>query len=550
MLKQYSELGDSQYDLCIIGAGPAGIVLALEYAKLHPAGQVLLVEYGPPQDPAGRNQLDDTIQITNPANHHPPYECTNKGIGGTSATWGGRCVMYDEVDFADRPIVAGGCTWDSSLMKEVQTFVPTASEYFECGTGAFNTHDISAFTSARIAEGFREGDVTDSVVERWSMPTRFGPRYQPTLEQAGNITVIQGAEARSFRLSGQQVTACEIRDVASGQPFTIRAKVFTLAAGCQETTRLLLRNKDLFTAIGGPPASLGKYYQGHISGKIASIRFHGDPRKTDYGFMRDDEGIYFRRRLQLSTEALCRHNLLNTALWLDNPLYFDPSHKSGAMSFMYLAMLIPVIGKRLAPPAIAHSITKGKVNKIGRHFWNIIRGLPGSLLTPAIIFFKRYCLKRKLPGVFLYSPENKYALHFHAEQVPDPANRMELGPDGETLVLHYDLVEDDITSVIRTHEVLDETLRSQGCGELQYWFTSEELPAAIREMSRDGIHQSGTTRIADSPEGGVVDRDLKVWGTSNLYVCSTSVFPTSGQANPTFLIGAFAVRLANSLARL
>ena len=47
-------------------------------------------------------------------------------------------------------------------------------------------------------------------------------------------------------------------------------------------------------------------------------------------------------------------------------------------------------------------------------------------------------------------------------------------------------------------------------------------------MSRDGIHQSGTTRIADSAERGVLDKDLKVFGTNNLYVCSSSAFPTSG----------------------
>jgi choline dehydrogenase-like flavoprotein len=82
---------------------------------------------------------------------------------------------------------------------------------------------------------------------------------------------------------------------------------------------------------------------------------------------------------------------------------------------------------------------------------------------------------------------------------------------------------------------------------LKYWFSKDELSDAIRAMSRDGIHQSGTTRIADSAERGVLDTDLKVFGTSNLYVCSSSAFPTSGQANPTFLLGAYAVRLAHHL---
>ena len=213
-------------------------------------------------------------------------------------------------------------------------------------------------------------------------------------------------------------------------------------------------------------------------------------------------------------------------------------------------MITPILGKRLAPPAIANSITKGKVTGLWQHVGNVLRGLPGSLWNPASVFFRRYCLKRKLPGICLFSGANQYALHFHAEQVPDANNRMVLSDDGETLEIHYHLTDRDIDSVIRSHQLLDSWLKQCGCGELKYWFSKEEIVDAIRAMSRDGIHQSGTTRIADSAEWGVLDKDLKVFGTNNLYVCSSSAFPTSGQANPTFLLGAYAVRLAHHLSNL
>ena len=210
-------------------------------------------------------------------------------------------------------------------------------------------------------------------------------------------------------------------------------------------------------------------------------------------------------------------------------------------------MISPIIGKRLAPRAIANSITKGKFYKIHRHFWNVIKDLPGSLMIPAMIFYRRYCVQRKLPQIFLFNPQNYYALHFHAEQIPSPSNRMCLDKDGETLEIRYELTDDDISSVIRLHEILDQWLRKCGCGHLVYWFPRENLSKEIRQMSKDGVHQSGTTRIADSPDQGVVDRDLRVWGTKNLYVCSSSVLPTSGQANPTFFTGVLAVKLAEHL---
>jgi hypothetical protein len=536
------------YDLCIVGAGPAGLILALEYQKLQPSHRVLLIEYGV-DCRNSKNRLDDSINIVEPKNHHLPYECTNKGLGGSSASWGGRCVMYDEIDFMPRSILDGQCTWNIALLHESKKFAGPAAAYFECGEAKFNLEEIPDYASSRIAENFQDGEVTDSIIERYSMPTRFGERYRAELESSTTIHLLAGWEVfllETATSDGTISTVC-IRDESRMRTGKIKTRKVVLAAGAQETTRLLLRNKQVFTKRGGQPEALGKYYQGHVSGKIASVRFYGDPKKTHYGFIRTCEGVYLRRRLQLSTEALLKNNLLNTALWLDNPLYVDPRHRNGAMSFMYLAMITPILGKRLAPPAIAQSITKGKVAGIPQHLKNIIKDFPKSLAIPATTFYSRYCIKRKLPGVFLYSPRNLYALHFHSEQIPVPENRMELSADGETLDIHYKYTDQDVDSIIRTHELLDKWLRQCKCGELTYWYPKNELSAAIHSMSIDGLHQVGTTRIAATADAGVVDDNLKVWGTSNLYVCSSSVFPTSGQANPTFLLGVFAVRLAHQL---
>lgn len=539
---------ESEYDLCIVGSGPAGIILALEYNRICPNKKILLVEYGVRGKPM-ENGLDDSIKNMNPINHHDPYESTNKGLGGSSATWGGRCVMYNEIDFTDRKIIKEGCTWDKTLLDQIDRFLPIAANYFECGSPIFNLHDLLETSYKPIAENFIEGIVTDSFIERWSLPTRFGIRYANDILNKKEITLVEGFEARDFLIekNSKNVSSLIIRDAETNELHTVNSRNFVLAAGGQETTRILLRNPDLFGNIGGTPISLGKYYQGHLSGKIASVKFKGDPKKTEYGFSRDQYGTYIRRRFQFTADFLKSQNLLNTAIWLDNPLYFDPRHRSGAMSLMYLIMITPILGKKLAPPAIAHSITKGKITGIGQHLLNIIKDLPGSLLTPAAIFYKRYVLKRKLPGVFLYSPDNQYALHFHAEQIPDVNNAMKLDGDGETLIIDYGFTNDDIDSVIKLHAALDEWLRKCNCGELEYWFTKEELPDAIKKMSRDGLHQCGTTRIASSPKRGVVDGDLKLWGVNNIFVCSSSVFPTSGQANPTFFLGAFAARLAEHL---
>jgi choline dehydrogenase-like flavoprotein len=105
----------------------------------------------------------------------------------------------------------------------------------------------------------------------------------------------------------------------------------------------------------------------------------------------------------------------------------------------------------------------------------------------------------------------------------------------------------DVASVERAMRELDRALRDAGVGHLEFLF--DDIAAGVREclLRASGFHQTGTTRMAATAADGVVDANLSVFGTENLFVASTSTFPTSSQANPTLTGIAFAVRLAQHL---
>ena len=115
-------------------------------------------------------------------------------------------------------------------------------------------------------------------------------------------------------------------------------------------------------------------------------------------------------------------------------------------------------------------------------------------------------------------------------------------------IIDLRFTEQDVQSVIDSHAVLDEALRANGIGRLEYWYPAEQLRERVYAQATDGFHQVGTTRMGNDPAQSVVDAELKVHGVENLYVASSSVFPTTGQANSTLLAVAFAVRLAARLA--
>ena len=101
----------------------------------------------------------------------------------------------------------------------------------------------------------------------------------------------------------------------------------------------------------------------------------------------------------------------------------------------------------------------------------------------------------------------------------------------------------------RFAEVVRDEFRRSDLGEVTLDDWIRDGSSAWVNHINDQFHHIGTTRMHDSPHHGVVDRDCKVHGISNLYVGSSAVFPTSGHSNPTLTIIALCMRLSDKLKR-
>jgi choline dehydrogenase-like flavoprotein len=148
------------------------------------------------------------------------------------------------------------------------------------------------------------------------------------------------------------------------------------------------------------------------------------------------------------------------------------------------------------------------------------------------------------------SASNVDSLMYHGEHLPNDDSYVEPTSSHDQLGVprlrtHLRFSENDVENVLRAHRALDEFLREHALGRLVY--RHDDLRAAVRAQLSGGYHQAGTTRMSDSPQDGVVDRNLAVHGFDDLYVASSSVFVTSGQANSTFMVIALALRLVDHL---
>lgn len=238
------------------------------------------------------------------------------------------------------------------------------------------------------------------------------------------------------------------------------------------------------------------------------------------------------------------------AAWLINPEIADPSHRSGVLSFAYLALSSP-LGRHVASETLRRSVTtRSSPTPRREHVRNVVRDIGPAGRFAVSFGYRRLVPRRRAPGFSVYSDANTYRLNYHAEQVPNPDSRVTLAEQTDELGvprLRIDLrlSGQDVDSIVRAHRHWDAYLRRHDRGRLE--FLSDDLEASVREQFVAGTHQVGTTRMSGRPEDGVVGPDLAVHGFDDLYVASSSAFPTSGQANSTFTLVAFAVRLADHL---
>lgn len=530
--KAYMASADTETtDVCIVGAGPVGLALAFKLEELGISVTLVEMGAGGATDDAGAGG----IEFTN-GHHAPSLAMSRPGIGGASALWGGRCVTFDDIDLQKRDHVPFS-GWPISH-EELRRHYPEALTFLNCNAAepAFEAIDVS------------DHAVDTNALERWSRSPDLGPVYGERLKASKRIrlvnTIVTGI---TLDASGGRVEG--LATYSAGQESQITARTFVLAGGGLENVRLLLALRERQPeALGGTSGPLGRFYQGHLTGYIAMLQFDKPGRASHFAFNVDDENYVFRRRLQIVPEIQAEEGLLNCVFWIDAISVADPAHASGALSLIYLFLKMFGLYRRLsnglAPTA------KGPENIDRRQHWRNIRAdrrlvfdLFGSLLN---------MLERRIePWRTLINPKGRYLLRYHAEQVPNPESRVHLQQGGAgrqaALVVDYQVVEQDVSSVLKSHEVLDTWLRRTGLGRLEYLHDAAQRRQAVLSQAFDGYHQIGLSRMSDTPDDGVTDANCRVHGIGNLYLAGSGLFPTGGHANPTLPAVALALRLAEHL---
>lgn len=536
-------------DLCIVGGGAAAISVALEY--MQSGRKVVVVPGGGPNQTAAAIDLYRG-SIDRPGTHEPLEENRLRMWGGTTTVWGGRCLPFDPIDFEERSWIPDS-GWPIGL-DELKDYIARANKLSEAGVADFDARSVFPEKQDELLRGFDNKDFATWPLERWSIPTDYSKRYRADLEAAPNVRVLMHAHATHLQMdpSGKRIqhvnAACK-----PGRVFKIEAKMTVIACGALENARLMLAARDVLPdGIGNGHDLVGRYYQSHRFGVCGYVKLKDPSKDFIYEFEKDKEGVYCRRRFWLTPEAQEQHQTANVIGFFFRSVSDESEHRNAMVS---LVMLVKTLlgGARKGPKRL-FQIIKDQRRELLSHCWIVLKDGPAIFGQVAAVAYTRFIQKRRLPIVLPPRKSNVFPLFYQTEHVPLRDSRVVLNHSSTDdfgmprLETRIRFAEVDFHTIRTFVDLFRKRLEESGLGTFHLSDAEKEFLAhPEKKKFNSNAHNIGTTRISRTPETGVVDLDCKVHGVENLYVAGSSVFPTSSHANPTLMIIALALRLADHL---
>lgn len=527
---QFADKACIRADICIVGAGAAGITLAhaLDGGRLT----VCLVESGSFKVSEDLQSLYSLDSVGYPVRTN--FMSRARYFGGSCNLWAGRTMKLCPIDLIERDWVAYS-GWPIGY-EELERYYPQAGRVlrlpaFETFENGRNLPQGGAEEAALLGHGKLQ-----PAVALWATkPLRFGSVYRRQLKASRNVTTCINANVTEFvaSISGSRVKAVTARAV-TGRQLTIEADNYVLACGGLESARLLLVSRTQHpNGMGNAYDVVGRFFQDHprtIFGRIKLAR----PVSLPYLLGMPISSGKVQIGLRLSDRMQRAERLLNSYVSLEPQL--SPLAELQYESAVNAAKILLKRG---------HA---GRRSDVFRRHRGELRDMI-YLLTPKEIMphsvYRLYAwLKRRIRRTTTAS--HLTVINF-CEQAPNPLSRVYLSDKRDalgmqTLVLDWRLTEHEPRSINRLHEVLGQAVESVGLGTLE---TNPQDIAVARFT--DASHHIGTLRMSSNPKTGVVDEHCRVHGLENLYVAGSAVFPTAGHANPTLTIVALALRLADRL---
>jgi choline dehydrogenase-like flavoprotein len=560
-------------DLIVVGGGPAGLTIAREF--IGTSVRVIVLESGLLDETPGHAALSELESIGEPSTQAQkqkrsifhgassstwspelqPFGVRCRALGGSTHVWKGKSAAFDPIDFAARPWVPHS-GWPIPRAA-LDSYLDRAAQVLNLGPNVYDDGLWDLIGIPRPTPWFdREGlhsffwQFARSRLDQFDI-MRFGREFITI--KADNIRVLLNATVTRIGLTedGGRFDHIEMSTIL-GARYQAKAKLAIVAASAIENARLLLVSNNVQQAgIGNGRDLVGRFLMDHAVARVGMFN-PGDianviRRFGFYGVRHGGRTQMYMRGLAPAPAVQEREQLLNSAVYFmpersrDDPwdalkrlIRRESPHPVGDVWSVISGA--GLLAKGLGMKAFSSNLTPDLLKKLVvdaaiRHFPNFV-----------VEEFQSGGLPHKLTAV---------SMEIISEQRPDRDSRVALSNRSDPLGIplarvDWHINDDERRTILRVARMTRDAFVEAGLPEpiLEPWVAEQRIEDS--EII-DFAHTIGTTRMSNDPQSGVVDVNCQVHGIHGLYIAGASTFPTSGHANPTLMILALAIRLADTI---
>ena len=492
--------------ICIIGSGHGGGYLAYQLSKLDQYNIILLdldgykEKFNPKRNIFKGNFHNNSLYVNNIKRAY--------GLGGGNNVWHGLLTKLEKDDLIKIDKIT-----NSDLINTFDNYYNDAANLMEI--------DLN---EKKYFDNYFNDDLTLIFKKNLYKLKNYIVLNNPKILRKKLIEVINEKKIKYINNSLALYLENSLKNnktdkltyLQNGETFVIDADYFVLSCGAIETPRIIQQSINDKKITNFKNNNIGKFLTDHPFSIIGYIK-RTDNKYLNFDiFEKDISHICKHRKGFLIKEELKNHDFLQHSITLKYNLINN------------------------------YELLKDEISdKWANGFNNFVIFIVKSLFDYRYYFFLFNFLYKKL-NIFFF--KSKYAeVYCHLDQRFIKESEVIINANKDNNNKNYlDIKFNKTDKEIESLKFVQKKLKMIFHNEKYIFIDTPHNKLTLHH----GNHHSGTMKMGKSINDGVVDKNLKMFGFTNLYVCDSSIFPNFGNSNPVLAILAFSSRLCNHFKKM
>ena len=507
-------------EICIIGSGMSSQILASTFKTKD----IIIVE-------SGKIEFDSKIQELNSFNQiglkfRENHQNRIRQLGGSANLWANQLMTLDADEVSDRNWVINNFSWPISFSELNNYYERVINLIYE------NNLEKNYIKNSKFEEYFLNDDVFEFKNHYWPQKVESfnkNSKFTNKLLKSENVRFIENFTCTNLQVNNDTSNIEYIDIEAENKSCKVFSKIFILACGALENARIILNNAEKNKIFHNN--NTGRYYMDHPRQTLGILNLKENVKINSlYGIKKINKS--FRRSLQLSSNVKKENRLLNSYCFLEPKFSQDELNL-----FNEVVDDIKKIFNFSRFPKI--NLNKLNINKLFQFYYFILPSQASNSIINNLIYNYLNLINPNL--IF-----EDLSIQYQSEQSPNFESKIYLSKDFDVykqkkLIIDWRLDKLDQ----KTTDFFLSSFKNKFLSSTYFSFKENKN----KEIS-DASHHSGTTRISNNRDDGVIDLNNKFHNIDNLYISGSSTFRISGSSNPGLTNMAMSLRLGDHINNL